>query len=248
MACLHEDAQRFAGCVGDQGRVRVSVRHLSEAGEVADDSPELVRAHPRSREGAVAAAAATGDAPLGGVLGDRVAPCDLGDDLSQEKGDVAVVERVVLGVAVLRLFGVLEDAGVYEDADSDRYLAAVDEVVQHDGAADLPVRVQVPPPVLEHHQRRGFGGVVLRGHMNPVPPRGAGVDRALAPVELHGRACGDARLYIRIGPVGVANVLLVDGERTKGQLDGHVRTLEMLCDRLKGIVCGLFGATAVIKR
>ena len=38
------------------------------------------------------------------------------------------------------------------------------------GASDLSFGVQVPPSVLEHHQRYRFRGVVPGGHMHPELP------------------------------------------------------------------------------
>ena len=75
------------------------------------------------------------------MITDDRPPCgDLGDDLLGEEGDVPVVERVVLDVALLRASLVLGTIGrprLDEDPDGHGKVAAVDEVVQHDGRAEL---------------------------------------------------------------------------------------------------------------
>ncbi len=170
MSALHEDAQRLAGYAGDELWVGIAVRHLREAGQVSDDTAELVRTQPRGGKGTVAATAPAADAPLFGRLSDGIALRDLRDDLGEKEGHVLVVEGVVLVVSILRVLRFGEDTGIDEHADGDGYVAAVNEVVQDDRAAYLPCGVQIPPSVLEHHQRRRLRGVVPRGHLDPELP------------------------------------------------------------------------------
>src|SRR5947209_15736881 len=71
-----------------------------------------------------------------------------------------------------------EHARVDEDADSDRHLLFVNEVVEDGGHAELALGVLVGAAVLENHDARRLLGVVLggdemgRAHVcTPVTPR-----------------------------------------------------------------------------
>jgi hypothetical protein len=90
--------------------------------------------------------------------------------ISVRRNDVAVIERVVLDVAVLRIVGAFNDTRIDEHADGDGDVATVNEIVQDYRAADLPLGVQVPLPVLEHHQRRGLRRIVPGRQVDPELP------------------------------------------------------------------------------
>src|SRR5262249_15182767 len=100
---------------------------------------------------------------------------------------ILVVERVVFGRAIgvavapvsrrgLGLVG--PTAGVDEYADHDRYLAPVDQVVHDVLRPHIAVLVLERLAVLEDHEGRRDGRVVLRGHVDPVRVLRARVDLA----------------------------------------------------------------------
>ena len=87
--------------------------------------------------------------------------------------------------------------------DHDRNLPPVDQVVQHVLRADVAAVVHECLPVLEHHQRGGDGGVVLRRHVHPVPVLGAWeylARESVRPAEL---ALRHADLRQAVGPEAV---------------------------------------------
>ena len=79
---------------------------------------------------------AAADAAEVGITGKLVGHADLGQDLLDHKARVAVTQSVVLEAAVqpfpLILVSGRQHAWVDEDADRDRHLALVDQVVEND--------------------------------------------------------------------------------------------------------------------
>jgi hypothetical protein len=136
----------FLGRLSDQLGIGVAAFELGEAPEEADDAAEAVGSHPRDSEGAASTAAAATDPPLVGIVGDVVGVEHHGEDLGEKEGRIGIGEGVVLDVAVAWF------ARIDKHPDCGRHLAMVDEVVEHDTGPDLSLRIQVHPPVLEHHQ------------------------------------------------------------------------------------------------
>ena len=145
---------------------------------------------------------------------------------SSRKPGVAVVEGVVLGVAVLGRHPVdVDHTGVDEHADHRRHVAGRGEVVQHGPAPDGAVGVEVPPAVVEHHDGaldiRGMAG----GSMHPHRPHGAGEPVARVEPELLDRAGRHVGPGLGIGPVRVRHVMLRDREMSERHRRGHGPTV-----------------------
>ncbi len=110
-------------------------------------------------------------------------------------------ECVVLGVAVLRRNPVdVEQTRVDEHADHLWQVARRGEVVENDPAADVAVRVEVPPAVVEEHDRARLVRAVPGRSVDPDAPRGAREVPARFHPELLDHAGFDARSCDRVGP------------------------------------------------
>ena len=97
-------------------------------------------------------------------------------------------------------------AGVDEHADHDRDLAPVDQVVHHVLRPHVPLLVLERLAVLEDHEGRRDGRVVLGRNVDPVRVLGAGVDLAgerERPADLTLR---DALLRQGVGPQPVLGI------------------------------------------
>ena len=78
-----------------------------------------------------------------------------------------------------------------EDSDGDGDVSFGDEVIEDGGGADLSFGVGMAEAVLKDEKGGGFGGVVLRGHVNEVFAVGAGIDLAVVPGVLSDLSFGD---------------------------------------------------------
>src|SRR5206468_8000472 len=142
-----EDPQRLLVRLADEVGVAVAAADVGEAAYAAENSPELIGAFPGDRERADTATTPTADRALVWVIGDDVSLLDCREDFGQHELCVGVAQRVVFDATVLglrvppELLRELptEDAGVDKDTDCHRHLAAVDEVVEHDGGTYLTV-------------------------------------------------------------------------------------------------------------
>ena len=117
-----------------------------------------------------------------GVGGEVVGLADLGEDLVEQEPRVAVAHIVVLDAAVearQRAFARRRhDAGVDEDADGDRHVAFVNQVVEDDRHAPVAAFADVALRRPGTPSRRRLRRVVLLRHVDPVVARRAGIDRA----------------------------------------------------------------------
>jgi len=107
----------------------------------------------------------------------------------------------------------------------------MDEVIEDGGAADLAVGVQVPPAVLEDHERCGLGRVVSSGYVNPERSSCTGVELAVVPFEFDRFTRGRPQLDHRVGAVQVVNVGLINRNRLVRHDDRHARNPTKWSDR-----------------
>ena len=84
------------------------------------------------------------------------------------------------------------------DADGDRHLALVDEVVEHYGSLEGGGFINERAAVLENNRAGGLIGFVLRGDVDPILTDRARVDLT-GPLMLGDCLLRDARLSLRVG-------------------------------------------------
>ncbi|MFO1092213.1 MAG: hypothetical protein U0992_02725 [Planctomycetaceae bacterium] len=179
LAVLEEDAQRLVFGLADQGGEVVATTERDERADRADDAAELVRTLPGDVERADRSRAGAGDGTVVRVGAELVRFADFGEEFFDEEPGVLVAEAVVLKAAIEAAEGVLiggrDDAGADKDADLNRDVLLVDEVVE--GGGELPV-LGAGNPVLDDEDSSRLAGVVLGGDVDPVVADGTGEDVA----------------------------------------------------------------------
>jgi len=117
----------------------------------------------------------------------------------------AVAERVVLKDALVAVLHLVREgwqhAGVDEDADDGRQFVAGDEVVQDH--RDTDAIAERAAAIEKDHEGRGPGGIVLRGHVDAVGMRCAGIELAGRQVVVGDDAFGHAGVRLGIGTEGI---------------------------------------------
>src|SRR5262249_15112410 len=145
-----EDADRFLFALHYFFGIDVPAAQVGEAADDANDLAKLIRPLPRDGERRDRAAAGAANAVLLGVGGDVVILFQNGQQLVDDDARVFVVELVVfgrpVGVAVAPVLGcglglIWAPAGVDEDRDHHRNLAAMNQVVQHVWRADISIGI-----------------------------------------------------------------------------------------------------------
>ena len=201
-AVLEEDADRPRLGLADEGGVHVTRAQSGVGADERQHAPERIGPVPGHRERADASGRGAADGPEARIGGEVQGLPHLGQQLLEQEPGVAVAERVVLEAAVeagLLVGGARGDhARVDEDADRDRHLAAMDQVVEDHGDSPPAVLGDEPAAVLEHHDRRRRVRPVLRGHVDPVVTLRPREDGA-RPGVLGDLAARRARLALRVG-------------------------------------------------
>ena len=148
-AVLQEDADRLALGLADQARVDVAAADVGEAADVAESTlRELVGPLPGDGEGADAARADAADGPAGRVVAQLVRSSPTSGRISFSQEPRVLVGRACrtrscgwTGPCPLPLVpGTI--ARVDEDADRHRHFLLVDQVVEDDRHAELPLLVR----------------------------------------------------------------------------------------------------------
>src|SRR5262249_55436439 len=133
------------------------------------------------------------------------------DFFDQERGK-ARADGVVFGTAVKSRLGISArtgyDARVDEHADSDRHVAFMDQVVEHDSSFEGAVLINERVTVLEYHRAGGLFGPVLRGDVDPIIALRAGIDFA-GPCVLRDLTLWHAGLTLGVGTEDI----ILDGWR-----------------------------------
>jgi len=173
---------------------------------VCQDAVEPIRKMPGDGEGRDATRAEASNRPVIGIGADVVVSNDdVACDLVRHKAPVFVGHRVVFVRAVL--------GWIDEEAKRHWHVAAGDEVVEYDRGLEVGLQVKaevVFATVLKHHEASRLGGVVLRGHIQPVI-EGVTIDSAEVPSLKQAAArnvgfdkgVGRAivRWYLRVNPI-----------------------------------------------
>ena len=144
---------------------------------------------PGDRKCADAAARNAADRVALRIVREWVILVNCGQNFGDQKLGVVVAERVVFKAAILRLripAGLRRQfiflvAWVDKYADRHRHVALVDEIVEHDGHAEIAVLVDVRVAVLKDHQRGRLRRIVLLRHINVVAANRAGKHFAVFP-------------------------------------------------------------------
>ena len=158
---------------------------MREPRNEAYDTAEIVRALPGSRKGAITAGGSAADSAKIWVGCQVIGFAHFGQDLFGEKARVPSGHRVVFIAAVkARLLGCASRrkySGIDENADRNGHFALVNEIVEDDWGSRVTCFIDESPAILKDHYRRGFRRVILRGDVNPVIVRRAGIDGAGGP-------------------------------------------------------------------
>jgi hypothetical protein len=156
----------------------VTAAQIGKTPDKTDDTAKSVRALPRGGEGADTPGTEAAKGATIRVFGQVEFLPNLRQNLFQQKSGVAVVRGVVLEGAIktrLRhLTGRRDDSRIDHNGNRNRHLALMNQIVEDDRHAQLPVPVLKPAAVLKDHHTGGFRGIVLLRHIDPIVPLCAG--------------------------------------------------------------------------
>ena len=172
---LQKDAEGFGLGAPDRGGQRVRALQRHERANKAEHAVEHIGTVPGRDERPDGAGADAGNRMVIRVRGKVHFLPHRGNQFVFEEVREAVADVVVFEDALIAALGVVgesrQDARVDEDTNQRRQVAFGDQIVEHHGhTLSVP---QSSATIQIDHERRGFGGIVLRRHIDRVSVRHA---------------------------------------------------------------------------
>ena len=186
---LEEDSDWLSFGLPNPRRVNVAASNIDETADMTDDFPEGIGALPGNREGADSARAIAADCSVLWLVAESIGLCHLGEDFLEQETRVLPAEGIVFHTAVVlsprdAFTATPSMPWIDEDSNGHWHQSLVNQVVENNGNSPIPLITNEVLSILEYHDWTGPVLVILRRHVNPVIPDGAGIDLAGIPGEL----------------------------------------------------------------